>query len=517
MDHSFPNSRRHWRTTMCHSRCFYSAFLIHCPHFHQIFLTKVNHPSFAGLHPRPMHNLGWGSTAWIFLTLHLLTVAERPRTFWRRPSSAVHEVGQSLQRGQIHPPSSTAPVRSQKMLRHFHCEILPPVLHPQYALPLNTNAQSPLLHSDCNPAPPPRVKVRHQGMDQGEVNQVHRNRVPGLAVAASPRVGPQLGVKPVQVRDQFTRFQRQPEVLRSCLGMKPVGGEHDVSYSTDEADVSQGSIPLLDISAADDEGTRKRKAWDLACRSDTDFAAWKEKQISEGVKGIEERDNMVNDYMNGKRKPKNPDPLGPPVSYMEEHGVFQPLASMTNPLGLCHFYCVDHNVSMPKTPKPPATVEHVKKLLLLASTQRWPYIIVVFQGGTVTPLGLLQELHTWSALVRIPIYLPGETKDGHRPHVSCCPFCIYIIQNDLAYLNHIICVHYDANFTCRTCLSAVTSSGQQMNHIKECSGLDPPPTALQESVPGGHLPKKSAPGSKHMQGKKKGHRSEKSQPAGQAS
>ena len=48
---------------------------------------------------------------------------------------------------------------------------------------------------------------------------------------------------------------------------------------------------------------------------------------------------------------------------------------------------------MPTGPKPPATVEHVKKLLFLASTNRWRYVIVVFRGGTVTPLGLLQELH----------------------------------------------------------------------------------------------------------------------------
>ena len=133
---------------------------------------------------------------------------------------------------------------------------------------------------------------------------------------------------------------------------------------------------------------------DLARRSDTDLAAWKEQQISKGMKGIEEWDNMVNDYTDGKKKPKNPDSLAPPISYMEECGVFQPLASMTNPLGLCHFYRADSNVSMPKTPKPPATVEHVKKLLLLASTQRRSYVIIVFQGGTVTPLGLLQELHT---------------------------------------------------------------------------------------------------------------------------
>ena len=172
---------------------------------------------------------------------------------------------------------------------------------------------------------------------------------------------------------------------------------------------------------------------------------------------------------------------------------------MTNPLGLCRFYRVDPNVSTPTPLKPPATVEHVKKLLFLASMQRQPYIIVVFQGGTVTPLGLLQELHTRSALARIPIYQPGETKDRHKPHMSCCLFCMYTIQNDPAYLNHIVCMHYDVNFACGTCLSAITSSGQQMkNHIKECSGLAPPPMVLQESVPSGRSPKKSAPGSKHV-------------------
>ena len=147
-----------------------------------------------------------------------------------------------------------------------------------------------------------------------------------------------------------TASVRSVEVLS---GDEASEGEHDVSYSTDEADVSQGSIPLLDISASDDDETRKRKARELACRSDTAFAAWKEKQISDGVKGIEERDQMVNDYTDGKRKPKNPDPLGPPVSYMEERGVFQPLASTTNTLGLCHFYHADPNTPMPTGPEPP--------------------------------------------------------------------------------------------------------------------------------------------------------------------
>ena len=219
----------------------------------------------------------------------------------------------------------------------------------------------------------------------------------------------------------------------------------------------------------------------------------------------------------GRESPKILTPLAPCFLHGGMWGV-SALASTTNPLGLCHFYHADPNVPMSTTPKPPATVEHVKKLLFLASTQRWPYIIVVFQGGTVIPLGLLQELHTRSTLVCIPIYLPGETKDRHKPRMSCCPFCVYTTHNDPAYLNHIVCTHYDTNFACGTCLSAITSSGQQMkNHIKECSGLAPPPTASQESVPSGHLPKKSAPGSKHVRGKKKGHHSEKSQPAGQTS
>ena len=174
---------------------------------------------------------------------------------------------------------------------------------------------------------------------------------------------------------------------------------------------------------------------------------------------------------------------------------------MTNPLGLCRFYPVDPMIVSMLTPlKPVAKADHVKCLLLLAKTQPRPYIIVVFQGGAITPLGLLQELHTRSALAHIPIYRPDETKDRHKPRVSCCPFCVYTIQNDPAYLNHIVCTHYNANFACGTCLSAVTLSCQQMKmHINECKGLDPPilpssqgsaapPTASQESAHSGCSP-----------------------------
>ena len=238
------------------------------------------------------------------------------------------------------------------------------------------------------------------------------------------------------------------------------------------------------------------------------------------MKGIEERDKMVNDYTDGKRKPKNPDTLGPPISYMEECGVFQPLSFYDQSSGAMSFLLhVDPNVSHAYRSKATShcgTCKEATDPCQYKATAVYPRGLL--KVGLLLPLGLLQELHTRSALVCIPIHLPGEGKDRHSPRVSCCPFCAYTIQNDPAYLNHIVCVHYDASFTCGACLSAITSSGQQMKtHIKECSGLAPLPTASQESVPSGHSPKKSAPGSKHARGKKKGSHSEKSQPAGQDS
>ena len=123
--------------------------------------------------------------------------------------------------------------------------------------------------------------------------------------------------------------------------------------------------------------------------------------------------------------------------------MFQPLPSVMNPLGLCCFYPVDpSSLSTLMPPKPPTTVGHLNNLLVLVKSWHRPYIIVVFEGGPITPLGLLQELHSQHALVHIPIFLPGETKDGHKLWVSCCPFCVYTIQNDPAYLNHIINAHY---------------------------------------------------------------------------
>ena len=89
--------------------------------------------------------------------------------------------------------------------------------------------------------------------------------------------------------------------------------DDDVLYSANEADVSQGNMSLLDISVSDNEDTHKCKAHELAHKSDTDSAAWKDKLIINGMMDLQEWDNVVNNYADSrKRRPKNPDYFGTP-------------------------------------------------------------------------------------------------------------------------------------------------------------------------------------------------------------
>ena len=123
-------------------------------------------------------------------------------------------------------------------------------------------------------------------------------------------------------------------------------------------------------------------------------------------------------------------------------------------------------------PKSLASICRVKCLLEKAKDHGWPYIIVIFEGGNVTPLGLLQELHLWFTLSHIPIFTSDEVKQGQKTCVSCCPICTYIIKNDSTFLNHIVISHYWSNFACGKCLNVVMTSGQQMKkHFLKCHSI----------------------------------------------
>ena len=503
------------------------------PFFPANLVYQSNSPIICGFtSPKLMPSPGWGFTAWIFHTLHLSTATGRPRTFWRRLSSAVQEVVQPLLWGQVHPPLPPQhPHRLAEMLKHSpgRCS-LHFFLHSKLSIQVQTHQVpfSALLAvwlllfwwefgiRACIKRESFELIRLIRFISSGSGSGSSSGSCDGFPAGSKASIG----------EGSVHSRTASDGSVKVLSGDQASGGKDDILDSANEADVSQGSVSLLDISTTDDEDTHKCKACKLACKSDTDFMAWKDKLICEGVMGIQEWDRMVNDYADGgKRRLKNPDSLGPPISYMKECGVFQPLPSTMNPLGLCCFYPMDPASLSTLVPlKSPTMAEHLKGLLLLMKTQCWPYIIVVFQGGPITPFGLLQELHMWNALAHILIFRSDKTKEGHRPYMSCCPFCMYTIQNDPAYLNHIVGMHYHMSFMCGTCLSAVTESGQQMKrHLNECPGLTPLPKMPQESVRGEHSPKKSVHGglsskAKHEASRTKhSHKSRKSQPAGMTS
>ena len=188
---------------------------------------------------------------------------------------------------------------------------------------------------------------------------------------------------------------------------------------------------------------------------------------------------MAHDYAKIRKTSKAPDNISPPLTYMEECGAFKPLDTTANPLGLCWFYCTDpETVKSVPVPKPLTTTHKVKHLLERAREQGWPYIIVIFEGGNVIPLGLLQELHLWYTLSHIPTFTAEEAKWGQKPHISCCPICTYIVKIDSTFLNHIVTAHYWCNYACRKCLDVVVTSGQQMKkHFLKCRSIIDVPEA----------------------------------------
>ena len=206
------------------------------------------------------------------------------------------------------------------------------------------------------------------------------------------------------------------------------------------------------------------------CKSDVQFTAWQDKQIHQENEAIAQRDKQVHDYVDTGRTSKAPDKIGPLFTYMEECGVFKPLDTIVNPLGLCRFYWTDLKKSNDIMGlKSMASARKIHCLLVLAKELKQLLTIVVFEGGTVTPLGLLQELHSRLALSCIAISTPDEVKVGPKNRMSCCPICAYAVKNGYSFLNHIIIGHYWSSFSCGKCLEFAASSGQQVKkHFPDC-------------------------------------------------
>ena len=201
---------------------------------------------------------------------------------------------------------------------------------------------------------------------------------------------------------------------------------------------------------------------------------WKEKQTSDGVKGIEERDQTVNDYMDGKRRPKNPDPLGPPCFL---HG--GPRGIPATDLSDQYFWAMS---LLPHGPQctsafwssitgyggtckeTSAPGQHDATAVCPHGFPRWDCYCLGFVAGAA-----------YAKHACLNPYLPIWRCQGRAQAHAChaVHFARIPSKTDLAYLNHIVCVHYDASFGCGSCLSAVTSSVQKMKeHIKGMPRVD---------------------------------------------
>ena len=243
----------------------------------------------------------------------------------------------------------------------------------------------------------------------------------------------------------------------------PADAEEEENGSDDEETLS-----LLDIS--DNEEACKAAVCEKACQSDVLYAAWQDKQIHQGNDDIAKCDKRECDHADIGKRCKAPDEIGPLLTYMEERGVFKPAEAINNPMGLCRFYQMSTKKSNVLTgPKSTDCAHKIQGMVELAKGVGRPLTVVVFEGESVTPMCLLQELRSCLTLSHIAIHTLEEVKVGPMNHMSCCPICAYVVKNDHLFLNHIIIGHYWSSFSCGKYLKFMATDGQQMKrHIPGC-------------------------------------------------
>ena len=95
-----------------------------------------------------------------------------------------------------------------------------------------------------------------------------------------------------------------------------------------------------------------------------------------------------------------PDHVGPPISYMEERGVFKPAESNNNPRGVCWFYHMSSGkANVLVGPKSAESAHQIHRLIKIAKGLGRQLTVVIFEGESVSPLCLLSELHSRMALL----------------------------------------------------------------------------------------------------------------------
>ena len=207
--------------------------------------------------------------------------------------------------------------------------------------------------------------------------------------------------------------------------------------------------------------------------------------IGKGCTGWEKHDAMTCDHGDPCKELRYPDPHSPPLDYMKHHRVFK--AKKSSEYDLCCFYHIELSRDLPTFPSPhePAICEILEDFLLKAQALGHPNLIVAFVWDSAMTICLLQELHSKDSLRCLPMELKPDAGRKAKKKLSFCPFCLYNGSNNLSYMSHIMCRHYNANYGCGQCLKEVFTMGQQLkNHLKICMGFSKAGTpSLSEKEP----------------------------------
>ena len=112
---------------------------------------------------------------------------------------------------------------------------------------------------------------------------------------------------------------------------------------------------------------------------------------------------------------------------MEEHRAFKPMDSIDNPMGLCQFYQMSPEKSNVLTgPKSAECAHRIYGMVEIAKRVGQQLTVIVFNGESVSPMCLIQELHSCMALSQIVIHTPQEADVGvWEPCVLLPQLCIH--------------------------------------------------------------------------------------------
>ena len=176
---------------------------------------------------------------------------------------------------------------------------------------------------------------------------------------------------------------------------RPDSPEVFIVGSVDDDGPEEETISVTGLSKSDTEEVCMAAAHEKAHAGDTLYAIWRDNQIRQGNDEIKQRDLMVCDHPHLGNRCEAPDQVRPPISYMEELGIFRMPVSMNNPMGLCRFYHMSpEKANVLVGPKSAKCACRIRGLIQIAKTMGRQLTVVVLEGESISPWCLLGELHS---------------------------------------------------------------------------------------------------------------------------